>query len=639
MLKIVSILCLLPVVFAAPLASNSLILSRMPVSVSAPSQVTYQSAVLEEWMQNANGYSLAQTWNTTCTNLPTDGKLQPSLPYLTDAYMLCRAVPRGSATTVSPAVTVLGRLTEAGVWSMVTEFGSTFPNGTALHSLMVIEPEHTMYSVGGGLAPQPNHLTALNISSGKVLGTYQNTNNMFELVLYNNSLNVLANPPPASGGGTASPAVITNTISLANGGPYIMPTGWSISSALSIPETQGVVWFMISAPKPSIVRLNLTVPLLNETFGPPPKAGAGAAQFKLLSGRYELRGYTVYLTNGSHIVSNTIAGLRTKSGYTIVAHAPPGWNYNSMVARQPLVTGPSPTPTPSPTLSPSPTVSVTVMPTIVASVSPTLSISYSVTPTTSPGMSTTFTTSPGTSVTPTMSPSISETPTISHSATPTISASISFNPTVSFSPTVSVSYIVSVSSTVSISPTVSITPTVSISPTVSITPTVSISPTVSITPTVSISPTVSITPTASYTSSSTVSLTQTPTISWSSTPTVTPTGSTQALVNGISAGGSAQTPINTISTTGIAIIAALGGILGTIIVFVISRRYRKRTNPMSYRTPKAKTFTNRMERPMHTIEISNNPAVQQWNQSASMSVRHLNTARPKRTFEPVVSRA
>ena len=613
MLKIVSLLCLLPVVFAAPLASNSLILSRMPASVSAPSQVTYQSAVLEEWMQNANGYTLAQTWNTTCTNLPTDGKLQPSLPYLTDAYMLCRAVPRGSATTVSPAVTVLGRLTEAGVWSMVTEFGSTFPNGTALHSLMVIEPEHTMYSVGGGLAPQPNHLTALNISSGKVLGTYQNTNNMFELVLYNNSLNVLANPPPASGGGTAAPAVITNTISLANGGPYIMPTGWSISSALSIPETQGVVWFMISAPKPSIVRLNLTVPLLNETFGPPPKAGAGAAQFTLLSGRYELRGYTVYLTNGSHIVSNTIAGLRAKSGYTIVAHAPPGWNYNSMVARQPLVTGPSPTS--SPTLSPSPTVSVTVMPTIVASVSPTLSISYSVTPTTSPGMSTTFTTSPGTSVTPTMSPSISETPTISHSATPTISASISFNPTVSFSPTVSVSYIVSVSSTVSISPTVSITPTVSISPTVSITPTVS------------------------YTSSSTVSLTQTPTISWSSTPTVTPTGSTQALVNGISAGGSAQTPINTISPTGIAIIAALGGILGTIIVFVIGRRYRKRTNPMSYRTPKAKTFTNRMERPMHTIEISNNPAVQQWNQSASMSVRHLNTARPKRTFEPVVSRA
>jgi hypothetical protein len=116
-------LSLLPIVFAAPLASNSLILSRLPVSAAAPSQVTYQTAVLEEWTLSANGNSLAQTWNTTCTNLPTDGKLQPGLPYLTDAYMLCRALPRGTSTAVSPAVTVIGRLSEAGTWSMVSEFG------------------------------------------------------------------------------------------------------------------------------------------------------------------------------------------------------------------------------------------------------------------------------------------------------------------------------------------------------------------------------------------------------------------------------------------------------------------------------------------------------------------------------------
>jgi hypothetical protein len=161
---------------------------------------------------------------------------------------------------------------------------------------------------------------------------------------------------------------------------------------------------------------------------------------------------------------------------------------------------------------------------------------------------------------------------------------------------------------------------VSFSPTVSVTPTVSFSPTVSITPTVSFSPTVSVTPTVSVSSTS------------------TPTGSTQALVNGISAGSAAQAPTNSISPTGIGIIAALGGILATIVIYTIRKRSQKRQNPVSHWGPSHRTHANRMEKPMHTLEVSHNPAVQSWRQNSSpaFSTRHLDTVRSKRAFDPVI---
>jgi len=610
---------LLPCVMALPLASNSLILSRMPAVAGAPAQPVYRAAVLEEWTSGSTGYTLAQTWNTTCTNLPADGKIQSSVPYLTDIYMLCRALPAGSGTAVLPATTVLGRLSEAGTWSMVTEFGSVFANGSSLHSLMVVEPENIMYMIGGGIGPQPNFLVAGNISNGRTLGTWPSSNNLFELVLYNNSINVLGTPPANGGSGTVAPPSITNTISLANGGPYITPTGWSITSALSIPETQAVVWFMVNVPKPSIVRFNISSPLSNETFGPPPKAGAGAVQFTLLTGRFEQTGFTIYLGNGSHIVSNTLTGLRTKAGYKIVAHAPPGWNYNSAVARFPLTPAVSPTPTATATATATVSTGATISP--GASVSPSPTTSYSNSPTVTQS-----------AVSPTSSvvASASETPTVS--ATPTVSQSPT--PSVTETPTVTKSS--DVTPSMSITPTPSITSTPSATPSPSVTPTPSITSTPSATPSPSVTPTSSVTSTASVTPTS--SMTATP--SNTGTPTTSSTSSVIALANAIP-GGSAATPSGAPSNIGIAVGSCVGGMVFAAVVISMRSYYNRRKALTNKRTPLGRLHVNRMS-PGPMMEISHNPAVQSWRQShnpsltASMSMRRIETTHTRKTFDPVI---
>jgi len=630
------IFAILPEILAAPLASNSLLLSRMPV---APAPPNYQAAVLEEWIPSGTTYSISQNWTTGCTNLPTDGKLQPSLPYLTDAYVLCRNLMPGASPAVQPAPIVLGHLNESGIWSHVPyDFGAVFPNGTALHSnMVVISPSASLiYILGGGTLTQPNHMTGFMLNNpGYNMGTYQTTSNMFEFVLYNNSLNILANPPANGGSGTAAPAVITNTIALGQGIPVPISTGWSIVNALSIPETQQVVWFMISSPKPSIVRFNLSAPLLNETFGPPPKAGAGAIQFTLLSGRYEQAGFTVYLGNGSHIVSNTIIGLRTKAGYKIVAHAPPGWNYNSMIARYPIST-PSPTPvatvspvasiTPSVSLSSTPgsTVSPTVSDTPVVSVSPTISLIPSA------SLSPTVSTTPGSSA----SPSISDTP------------GSSVSPTVSLTPSTSISSTVSVTAAISTTPTPSVTQTPTQTPsqtptqTPSQTPTQTPSQTPSQTATSSTTPTASITPTPTPTTTHTLSITSTPTPTSTISSSGTPTPSILPLENALSASQTGNSPSSPNSIVGIAIGSCFVGMALVGLYITFRRQNKRRSMPVSNWAPHPKMHANRMTGP--TTEISHNPSMQQWRQSSNPSLtqapsfRRLEPVHTKKTFEPVI---
>jgi len=631
------IFAILPEILAAPLASNSLILSRMPV---APAPPNYQAAVLEEWIPSGTTYSISQNWTTGCTNLPTDGKLQPDWFYGFNAWMLCRALPPGSSTSVRPANTVVGRLSEAGVWSQVSNLGSTFVNGSSLHSL-VMPALDLAYIIGGGVPPQPNYLTIAIISTAQILGTINSTNNMFETVLYNNSVVVLANPPPpVSGGGTTAPAVITNSIDLSNiDAIYPKPTGWSIVNALSIPETQQVVWFMISSPKPSIVRFNISAPLLNETFGPPPKAGAGAIQFTLLSGRYEQAGFTVYLGNGSHIVSNTIVGLRTKAGYKIIAHAPPGWNYNSMIARY-LISPSSPTPVATATITASSTVSIT--PSVSLSGTPGSSVSPTVSVTPGSSVSPTVSVTPGSSVSPTVSltPSVSVSPTVSTTPGSSLSPTVSLTPSTSVSSTVSVTATISTTPTPSVTQTPSQTPTQTPSQTPSQTSTQTPSQTPSQTSTSSTTPTASITPTPTPTTTHTLSITSTPTPTSTISSSGTPTPSILPLENALSASQSGNSPSSPNSIVGIAIGSCFVGMALVGLYITFRRKNKRRSMPVSNWGPHGKIHANRITGP--TTEISHNPSMQQWRQSSNPSLtqapsfRKIEPVHTKKTFEPVI---
>lgn len=187
--------------------------------------------------------------------------------------------------------------------------------------------------------------------------------------------------------------------------------------------------------------------------------------------------------------------------------------------------GPSVTPTPSPTSSPAPTNTPTLVSSPTPTPSPSRTSSPTLTPTSTPTLALTSTPTP--SATPTRTPTLTATLAATPTATPTPSATptrppaFTFTPTPTNTSTPTSSPTATSTSTPTRTPTPSLTPTATVTSTSTPTPTITLTPT--LTPTPSFTPTATVTPTRTLTPTPSPTATRTPTATITPTPTVTPT--------------------------------------------------------------------------------------------------------------------
>lgn len=447
MMKALTFLAFLASTLASPLSQDSLITARMPVG-SPLTASNYMPVVLEEWQPCKSvpcsaPVSYVQQWalptssdpitnSPACTNLQGDGQLDLGVPDLMNVWYICRNVATDKNITYRPAPVVISRITEEGNWQPFEIFNA-YPPSTTLSQVIgkinqTTAPYNSFYMIGGALGRfGQNYFETKEDAS---ITNYTNIpGNSFKMVLLNDELNIL-NQPPANGGGATGQ--VQTTLMYTPSGP--VNTGWRITSAITFPESMTIAWFTTDYPKPALVRLDL-VSGTNETFKLPPTTSMGgtsgpATPWLLHAGQFRAdTSFHVFVGNGTSILSTSLQELRmnVNASYKTVLTAPAGWKYTSLYARRNAIPFVSPSPSPSSTASPTPS----------SSISASISISNTPTPTPTSSPSPSLSGSPSVSHTPTPTPSPSATPSVSYSATnsPTPSTSVAPSPSVTSSAT------------------------------------------------------------------------------------------------------------------------------------------------------------------------------------------------------------
>lgn len=445
--------------FSAPLQPDSLVSLR--TTVSQPSaggnSILYKELILEEW--NSNPVLLLQTWTPNCT-LPDiqteslrEGLLRSRFPYGDGVWFLCRNVPVNTTFSTQIAPLVIMNLQENGEMIQYATDTNAYPGGTTTNLVLpywdIINNRNVFYILGGavqasiGTPPRPSQ-PRIRIDSGSgtppeiqgVLATYPAGVNPVSLSIMTDSLFM--------------PALVPNGTSIAFFAVYLvgqdnnLPTGTRNSVSFALPTAPQMLsswtfpsidtlWYTAINRLPYLARTNFTESdptkqtLVFTLPGGGPSGTLGGITWRINTARFEgeyfTTGETVYISNGSSIVKNTVLGLTTGVSYQLVATAPTGWRFMDVHARS--VNLPSPTPTPTATA------------TMTSSMTPIATETSSMTPTSTATTSATM----SSTITPTTTATMSSTPTTTQTSSSSSSASHSADPpvTLSPSPTISVS--------------------------------------------------------------------------------------------------------------------------------------------------------------------------------------------------------
>jgi hypothetical protein len=450
MLKFLNGFLFLYTVIALPLQQSSLISIRTLATPrtaggNQPPPLTYGPLILEEW--GANG--LIQDWVASCT-LPglstetwTEGYLSPRYPYGDQVWFLCRNVPVNSSLSTNPAPVRYMYLSEEGLLNMCVE-DFVYPNGTNVLNLIpysdTVQGINVFYLLGGGTtangptSPARPAIPRIRVDSGfcspadtegSLLGFPQgitiNQLRILDTTLYGTGLF------QSSSGGTPSPTIFQI------GAEGVLPTGTRnpTSNIAGFPLVLSVwtdplspIWWRTGFNRTAYVALYNNSDETDSIFPVPPAASAGTlggVTWKVVSARKEGAELAVYLSNSSHIVKNTLIGLKNGLPYQQVLQAPSGWQYLSVHARAPNIPSPTATPTATATSSPSASSSAssTASSTSTSTSSPTTTSTGSATTTSSASSSPL----PTNFVIPTLTASMTASPSSSSSASTTSSPS------------------------------------------------------------------------------------------------------------------------------------------------------------------------------------------------------------------------
>lgn len=443
---------------AAPLEQTSLLTLRSFVAPKAgggntPPPPPYSPLILEEWSTTTG--ALLQEWTAPCT-LPglstetwTEGRLSPRYPWGDQAWFLCRNVPVNSSFSTSPAPVVYAYLTEDGTLGTWVE-EPLYPNATNAVNIIPYSDEaqglNVFYLLGGGTtangpsSPAKAAQPRIRVDTGpgtppdaqgalltSMTGVTINQLRILNRTLYGTGL---------FGGSTGIP----NPTIFQIGAEGVLPTG-TRNPTTQIPNFPLVLsvwtdpfsglWWRTGLNRTAYVALHNNADGSDQVFAVPPAASAGTLgglSWTVLTVAQQSN--TVYLTNSSHIVKNTLNGLQNGLPYQPVVQAPAGWRYLSAHARNPQIPTPTATATATATSSSSASASASATATATSSAtsSPTASASATATPTSQSTMTPTATSSPSSSssasstATATRDPAASPSNTPSQTPTPSLTS-------------------------------------------------------------------------------------------------------------------------------------------------------------------------------------------------------------------------
>ena len=372
------LIALLSSVYAIPLQQNSLLTLRTPVaergSGNQPVSPAYGPLILEEW----GSTGLVQSWSPSCslpgltTEVWTEGRLNPRYPWGDQVWFLCRNVPVNSSLSYNPAPVSYMYLNEEGILNKCVE-DFVYPNGTNVINILpytdTIQGINVFYLLGGGtIANGPTNparpaiprirvdsgLCAPADTEGSLLG--------FPQGVVINQLRILDSTLYGTGLFTSSSGVPQPTI-FQIGAEGVLPTGTRNPTAniagfplvLSVwTDPLSPIWWRTGINRTSYVALYNNSDATDKVFVQPPSSPGGTlggSSWSVVTARQELNDWTVYLTNTSHIVKNSLNGLTNGLPYETVIQAPPGWRYLSAHARNPNLPSPTATPTATATSS------------------------------------------------------------------------------------------------------------------------------------------------------------------------------------------------------------------------------------------------------------------------------------------------
>lgn len=406
MLKYIIGACLFHAAFSATLKQNSLITLRSLASPRSPGgnqppPPTYSPLILEEW----DSTGLVQDWVAPCTlaglstEVWTEGYLSPRYPLGDQVWFLCRNVPVNSSLATSPAPVSYMYLNEEGILNKCVE-DFVYPNGTNLLNIIpyndISQGINVFYLLGGGTtangptAPARPAQPRIRVDSGfcspadtegSLLafpqGVTINQLRILDKTLYGPGIF------QSSSGGAPSPTIFQI------GAEGVLPTGTRnpTSNIAGFPLVLSVwtdafspIWWRTGLNRTAYVALYNNSDGTDLVFPVPPATSAGTLGgviWKVVSARKEGSELTVYLSNTSHLVKNTLSRLQTGLPYQPVAQAPSGWQFLSVHARAPTI--PSPTATATSSSSPSASASATATMSATASSTGTSSPSSSAT--------------------------------------------------------------------------------------------------------------------------------------------------------------------------------------------------------------------------------------------------------------------
>ena len=456
-MKLLVLLYLFVHVLAAPLQQNSLISLR--TTQSQPSAggnvVLYKQLVLEEW---SSTYQFLQNWSVPCT-LPdlstestTEGILRSRYPYGDGVWFLCRSVPVGANLSYTPAPVDIMYLQEDGQLTQWSSDTTTYPFGTSTNLVLpyydAAQDFNVFYLLGGGRPPGPGTQARpvtprLRIDSGPqtppdVTGALANiaTNvNPTGMSIMENSLYIPAQIPNGTSPGPLIFVVYlcvpegtlpTQTRSVVSYALYNEPFMLSVWTFPFI----DTLWFTGFNRLPYLARVNYsnTDPAQQVLIFPQPPGSAsgtlGGSQWRVntarFEGAYQTTGETVYISNTTNVLRNTVIGLAQGLPYQPTLRAPENWKYMDIHARQVFIPTPSATATATATASASASATSSAVATFTATSSPSSSPSASASATTTgrPTVSAIMSMSSSPSASASASASSTRNPNVSPSKTP-----------------------------------------------------------------------------------------------------------------------------------------------------------------------------------------------------------------------------
>lgn len=441
---------------AVPLQLTSLITLRtvnLPPGGggNTPPPPPYGPLILEEW-DSMN--TLLQSWTLPCT-LPglsteswTEGYLSPRYPWEDQVWVLCRNVPVNSSLSTNPAPVSLVSLDEQGTVSTWAE-ETFYANGTNAVNLIPYWDEvqglNVFYMLGGGTPP----------GNGPSSGP---TKPAQARIRVDTGQGV---PPDVQGGLLSSVTGVTiNHLRILNHTLFGLGSYGTSTTSLPVAYRIGSLGILPEAARTPTTTMPLVSPVLSVWTDPhgsswwhtalnrtgylghtengmlqefllPPSVSSGTlggVSWSIATGRQEGTEFAVYLTNKSHIVKNTLNGLKSGLPYQPVLQTPPGWRYLSAHARNPSLPTPSATATATATASSSSSASASTTATPTSSTSTSSSPSSSASPSATACPTATGTSSPSSTSTPTASPNTQTSAGASPSNSPSTTPSPSFTP-------------------------------------------------------------------------------------------------------------------------------------------------------------------------------------------------------------------